>query len=145
MAAATVVTTNSSTFGKETSAGVFTDFAEVYDIDGPGIDRTMIDVSHMTSPNYSREFVPGFVDWGEVTVEIAYLPTAAVIIATITDLTTTDFSTLDTWRIIPAGTSGYTWTFKGYCKSFKQKLALDDVLKASMTIKLSGKPSVLPT
>lgn len=145
MAAATVTTTNLSTFGKETSAGTFTDFAEVYDIDGPGIDRTMIDVSHMTSPNYSREFVPGFVDWGEVSVEIAYLPTATVIIAAIADLTATDFSTLDTWRIIPSGTSGYTWTFKGYCKSFKPKAALDDVLKATIVIKLSGKPATLPT
>ena len=59
--------------GDGASAEAFVSIGEVLNVDGPGFTKDTHDVSHATSPNRYREFIAGFKDGGEVTLELNML------------------------------------------------------------------------
>lgn len=60
-----------------TYATVYTVISEVKNIDGPGFDRDMADVTNLSSTASFKEFIPTLIDGGEITFEINYVPTSA--------------------------------------------------------------------
>lgn len=120
-----------------TPTEVFTTIANTTSIEGPGIEREDIDVTaHDTENNY-MEFVPGLVDGGEVEIEVNYDPAEH-------DSLVADFDDTDArnWRLVFPDPDATTWSFSGFLTEFTPEAPYDDKLAASITLKVTGKPSL---
>ena len=51
-----------------------TPIPEVVAINGPGISREAIDVTHLSSDSMCKEFIAGVIDGGEVSLDLNLLP-----------------------------------------------------------------------
>jgi hypothetical protein len=108
--------------------------AEVTSITWPGYARDAIDATHMNSEDQFREFIPGLMDAGEVTIEMNYVPNHAdVIIAALTAASVGQFK-------IAHGT-GANVVFNAIVTSYQPQSPVDDKMTASATFKLTGKPT----
>lgn len=146
MAASAVPTTHLTTLSKETASGVFTAFAEVRSISGPSITRTMTDVTHLTSPSNSKEYLPNLADWGEVQLEIAYQYGNAVVEAIMAEFIDVDFADgVNQWRLDFNGVTTARYDFVGYVSAFSTNVETDSAPTASITIKITGYPTTVPT
>lgn len=115
--------------------------------------RESIDVSHLLSPNQVREFLPGVVDGGEVTLGVNYNPEdtggqqdlwEAIMGAAGGAPTENDANTayVITWPDI-GGTSGETWTFNGHVTGFDTDGPdLASALAGTVTIKVAGQVTI---
>ncbi len=103
-------------------------FAEVLDISGPSASREAIQSSHMlTTPAHT--FDPAkLIDWGELTVEIAYIPSTTIPIK----------GAKETIIITYADSAGSTITFSGFMTGFEPSTPLEERSTASCTIKVDG-------
>lgn len=113
----------------------FAAIAEVKSISGPQISMEFIDATHMESPSGYREVLPSFKDGGEVSFDVNFLPANS----TQTGLTT-DFEnqTLRNFKIVWPDAAPTTWAFSAYITGFQPNASIDDVLSASVTLKISG-------
>ena len=132
-------TSSNAVIGYNTSFSIYggstyTAVAEVTSITWPGYSRDAIDVTHMTSPSQFREFIPGLMDAGEVTIELNFIPSATdVILAALTAATTGQF------KIQQA--SGVNVVFKAIVTSYQPQSPVDDKATASATFKITGVPT----
>jgi hypothetical protein len=125
-----------SGFGTLLKKGATT-IAEVVSISGPGIQAETIDATHMESPDNAREFIGSLVDSGELTAEVNFLPgnaTQKTFIADIYNKVKASYSIV--WIDGPT-----TWTFDAIPTGFEPGAEIDDKLQASITLKLTGKPT----
>lgn len=115
---------------------VFTAIANVTNITPPGIERETYDVTAHDSPNGWREFVGGLKDGGEVEIELNYDPREH-------DTLVADFEddAPRNYRIVFPGTLGQ-WAFKAIMSGFESEAPHDDKLSATVTFKVSGKPTI---
>jgi len=127
--------------GDGASAETFSDLSEVISISPPSQSTDIIDVTHLKSVNRRREFLAGFIDPGDVTLELNHVPGSAadVAIQALEGLaTTTNFRVT-----FPDGTSGsVTWTFAGLLQGYEPNITPDDKMTASVTIKVTGATTV---
>ena len=108
---------------------------EVLSISGPGQTRTAIDVTHMASDNGFREFIGGLADGGEVTAELSFLKAVATSLqGFLTSVAQTCTITLPS----SLGTISFTALVTGY----DQTAAIDEQVKATVTLKVTGKPTL---
>ena len=120
----------------------FTAIAEVSSISGPGLSLDTIDVTHHSSTAGWREFVGGLLDAGEVSFDINYLPTDAThdastgLIKDMTDRTVRNF------QLVFPDASNTTWSFSALVTGFEPSEPVDDKLAASVTLKLTGQPTL---
>lgn len=109
-------------------------FAEVLDINGPGLSRIAINTSHMLSANSGSSadapyhtYIPGaLVEGGELSVQIAYDPSVSIPIAS----GTSAFAVY--W-------SGGSAAFSGALTAFNIRTPLEGRATADTTIKVMGK------
>ncbi len=123
--------------GNGASPEVFTEIAEVTSLSLPSPTRDSIDVSHFLSPDSYREFIPGLIDAGEVTLEINYVPgssTTALLLAEI------EAQPGNKQIVFPLGE---ILTFTAFCTGFEGEAPIDDKMSASVTYKVSAKPSLV--
>ncbi|MGA5669017.1 phage tail tube protein [Streptomyces pseudogriseolus] len=115
---------------------VFTPIANVTNITPPGIERETYDVTAHDSPDGWREFIGGLKDGGEVEIELNYDPREH-------DVLVSDFEDSDprNYRIVFPGTLGQ-WAFKAIMSGFESEAPHDDKLSATVTFKVSGKPTI---
>jgi predicted secreted protein len=120
----------------------FTTVAQVSNISGPGLSMDALDVTHHSSTAGWREFIGGLMDGGEVTVDIFYDPVAGThdgstgLIKDMEDRTVRNFQ-----LVFPdAGTT--TWSFAALVTGFEPSAPIDGSLTASVTLKLSGQPTL---
>jgi hypothetical protein len=130
--------------GESTSFTATTNLAEVISIGGPTINREMIDVTHLSSDDMTREFIGGVTDYGEVPIEISYIPANATHIDLLTNIgQTTVSSVFRDWRIVwPDGTHVATsskLSFKAAVSGFTPGVAVENQLTGTVTFKVSGK------
>lgn len=123
--------------GDGASPEVFTDIAEVFNITPPSETIDIIDATHMKSPGRRREFIPGLIDTGEMSLEMNFIPggTAETALdAEIGKLVTTNY------RItFPDGTTGSaTWIFAGFVIGFEPAAPNEDKMTATVTIKVTS-------
>ncbi|MGW0938877.1 phage tail tube protein [Streptomyces sp. NPDC002666] len=116
---------------------VFTAIANATNISGPGLSRDTVDVSSHDSPDKHREFVGSLVDPGEVTVDVNYDP--AVHDALVADLLEEEPTN---FQLVFPSTPPVTWAFAAVMTGFEPSAPFDDKLSASITYKVSGKPTI---
>lgn len=110
----------------------YTAVAEVTNITWPGYTRDAVDATNMASPNEFREFIPGLMDAGEVTIEMNFIPSASdVILAALT-------TGVGQFKI--AAASGVNIVFSAIVTAFTPQAPLEDKMSASATFKITGKP-----
>lgn len=109
-------------------------FAEILEVTGPSASRVSIQTSHMGTVG-NHTFTPGdLVDWGELSVSIAFNPVTDPPIGSAPETVTI------TWP--NSGTA--TWAFTGFMIGFTPKGPLEDRCTADCTIKVSGDVTVTP-
>jgi hypothetical protein len=136
MAASEAIIGYGATFEVETSAGsgVFTELAEITSISPPNLAVDEVEVTHMSSPDRTKEFIAGLTDPGDMSVELNYIPASATddfILAW-----RTDGSTRSCRITYPDETT--TDTFPAFVKGFAPTLATADKAAATLTLKVAG-------
>jgi len=103
-------------------------FAEILSVSGPNASRVSIPTSHMGTTS-AHTFTPGdLVDWGELTVELAFDPSATPPIASSSESVVINFPDSDT----------STWTMTGFMTAFSPSTPFEERATASATIKITG-------
>jgi predicted secreted protein len=124
-----------------TTPGTFTPVAQIRNLSGPTMGSDALDVSSHDSPNFDRQFLQGMKDPGEVTLELIFDPADA------TQAGAPDADSLldlyvrgvqNTFRITWSDTGATIWEFTAFVQSYETDGPFDDVLTASVTLKLSG-------
>ncbi len=117
--------------------------AEVLDISGPTLARSTIDVTNHDSAADYREFITGTLDGGEVTFDVNYLPADPDHDATTGLIAVFESGAITNFKLIFTDSGTTTWDFAGLVVGFEVSAAIEDQLKASCTIKLSGQPTLV--
>lgn len=126
----------------------------VFDISGPALSRTDVDVTTYDSSDRYREYIPGLREGGEITVMMnlvstavglqeMYHSTAAQTTAGPASSTSAvagafESDTNETFRIVGPNTD--FWQFTGYVKGITQAQPIDDKRTWEVTLKVSGRP-----
>lgn len=119
--------------GDGASPEVFTEIQEVKSIAGPGGSAADIDVTDLSSTG--KEFKVGLMDEGEVSFDIHYIPSET----THASLRTARAArTLKNFQIVFTDTPATTWTFAAYVKGFQMSSAVDQVITATVTLRVTG-------
>lgn len=124
-----------ATFGREidTSTGNYDDLAEVNSINGPTMSREFIDVTSLDSSGGYREYITGFRDGGEVTLEMNFT------IGGYAQLKV-DFEADEShnYQITLPDTGTTTFTFAAYVTDMPLSVVPDDKVTVSVTFKITG-------
>lgn len=115
-------------------SGVMTEIAEVMSVGGPGLQKDTVEVTHLRSPNRAKEFISSLRDFGEVTLELNYIPTNASHQA-LTDAYLSDDVQSAKVEFPDTTTIG---PFSCHVTAFSPNAAKDAQLTASVTLKLTG-------
>lgn len=119
------------------SSPTFSDIAEVNSIDGPNMSRDTIDVTSLDSTGGYREFIGGFRDGGEVTLEMNFTLTGYAQMKA-------DFesSSRVNYQIVLPDSGATTFDFSALVTSLGTAIPMDDKVTSSVTIKISGQVTV---
>lgn len=126
---------SSFAIGDSGGSEVFTVVAEVFAITSPAFRRDTVDVTHMASVEKFREFIPGLIDPGEVTIQLNFDPGGTAQTALFLKLNAQASNYRLTW---PDTT---TWTFAAFMTGFSTDDPLDGKVTATAAFKLTGKPA----
>ncbi len=124
----------------------------IISIGGPEMSRDSLEISTMESAGKFREFIPGLLDAGEVTMEVNYDGTAAGtanflqgrLTATLVPVPTNPTSqTLVVLRFYDHATaaSRSNWVCPGLVTGLGHAIPFDDKVTQSVTVKLTGQPT----
>lgn len=140
------------TLGWDPAGGTsYTTIAQIRDMTGPSISRTEIEVADRSVTGYYKEYIGGFVDPGSITFDLTWDP-----ITTDSHAQTSgtgllaDFETDQCsqaawqWQLDGCGGTA-TFTFDGFLSGFEVSDPFEDVVTASITVKISGKPTLAIT
>jgi predicted secreted protein len=112
-------------------------------IGGPNLARDSIDVTTHDSTSAWREFVKGLKDGGDISFDVVYDPTESTHDATTGLLADFDNEgTIPAWRLTFPDGSSTQWTFDGFLTGFSPSEPKDDKLSASITVKVTGVPTL---
>ena len=123
-----------STFGIDPAGGTsFTLLGEVTNITPPSDSIDVVDVTHMQSPNRTREFLAGLRDPGTASFELNFVPGSAS-----DDLIqqVRDAGTVVSCRITFPNAA--TWTFDGLLTGYEPAVPNEDKLTATVSFKVTG-------
>lgn len=114
---------------------IFTAIANVTSISGPGLSRETIDVTAHDSPDGWMEFLGGLKDAGEVSADINYDPSKH-------DTLVADFDDDEPRNYQLVFPDATTWSIQAILTGFEPEAPYDDKLAASLTFKVTGKPTL---
>ncbi|MBI9042925.1 MAG: hypothetical protein JEZ06_00480 [Anaerolineaceae bacterium] len=130
-------------YGDGETVEEFTKLGQLKDLDGPDMQRGVIDVTHHQSPNGYVEKLPDLKDGGVVNFDIELDPALATHDQTTGFMAKFEETGLTNFRLVfpVAAVIGY-WgiAFAGFVKAFKPKAGVKGSLQASVSIEVSGKP-----
>lgn len=127
--------------------GTYETIAECKSISGPSLDTDDIDVTTHDGSEGFHEYIAGLKEGGELSFDINWNPTlsthsvASGLLANYME----DGDKKKNWRVyMPEASvaSGIYFAFRGYVKTFGVNAPVDDVLSASVSIKLAERPSL---
>lgn len=116
--------------------GSYADIANILSITPPNQQRDALETTKHNDSHRFRTFIPGLVDPGEVSLNVAYDPADA----------THEFqselgsATVASYRITFPTTPANTLTFDAFLTSFEPTGEVDGLLTANVTYKVSGQP-----
>ena len=114
--------------------GSFTAIADVRSWNGPSTENPEIDTTSLSSS--AKEFAPGLVDNGEMSLELNFDPNNSVHQLIRADMVAS-----------PPTTRGYritfinptiNWTFNAFVRSFPISGEVDGVINGSLTLRITG-------
>lgn len=116
-------------------------FAQITDLSWDGMERSAVDISHMSVTNGWRLYRAGDLKApGEVTVEINFLTNDLTAYKGM--MTAAEEAITVTFPIpVDGGTGAGTWVCKGFTKSMSAAIPMDDRMSASIVLQLSGEPT----
>lgn len=120
----------------DAGAGLFAVIGQIMDINGPNAETTAVQTTTRDSADVTHEFLGGFIDSGELTIDVVF----DVVLATQLSLITLQQSRAEVpWKITwPTGTSKMA-TFRGFVKSVGPAAPLEDKLTCTFTVKVTKK------
>ena len=117
----------------------FATILENFEIAGPAVTREAIDATNHDSPDGYREFIPGLKDGGEVTGTGNTILDSSQL-GILTDL---ENGTLRNFELeIPVKPTPKKWSFAALVTSFEPAEPIDDKMTYTITLKVSGKPTL---
>lgn len=120
-----------------------TEIAEVTKIGGPSFEADEIEVTHLKSDDWWKEFIGSLKDGGELTFEgnlILSNPTHSAATGLLSAFTGTQAPPRDTWAVIfPEGT---TFTLPGFLKKWETGAETNGKLPYKCTVRVAGKPTL---
>jgi len=114
--------------------------AQLTSISGLELSADTIDVTTLDSDGGYREFIGGFKDGGEVSIEGIFDPTTGKGQKELYDLF--ESGDVEDFVIEFPTNIGASWQFKGVVTGISTSASLEDPLSFSATIKVSGKPTL---
>jgi predicted secreted protein len=120
----------------------FTTLAQCGDISGPSLGAAQVEVTNHDSPGNYREYVPTFLEPGELTVTIFYDPADATHDPSTGILTEYEARTKRNFQLVFSDTATTTWTFAAYVTGFEPQAPVDGALTANITLMLTGQPTL---
>ena len=122
--------------------GTFLDVAHVRNIGGPAMSGDMVDVSAMDSTGFYREFVQGFNDGGEVTLELLFDPADPTQDNVGDEGLLLNFDTMveHNYQIVFSDAAATIYRFAGLVSAFEPTAPHDEGLGLAVTIKVTGQP-----
>lgn len=138
-----------SSFGVDLQLGdgatpteVFASVAQIKDFNPPSLSKDMQETTpHNPGGHKWRTFISGLRDGGEVTFDINYEPDETTHDSTAGLLSNLDADDLRNWKVIFPQPTAYEWAFSGTVTAFSPSNPVEGVQTASITIKVSGKPT----
>jgi Lambda phage tail tube protein, TTP len=121
----------------DSSPDVYVDLAEITTITPPSATLDQIDVTHMQSPNRTREFISGLIDGGEASFDMNFIPGS-----------TSDDRLFELLNL-PVGATrrracrisfpnGVTWSFDAELIGYEPTVPFDDKMTATVRFKTTG-------
>jgi predicted secreted protein len=123
----------------DNSPAAYVDLAEVFNITPPNAQVDDVDVTHNTSPNRTREFIPGLIDPGECSFEMNFIP-GSTSDDRIRELK--EAGTQKNCRITFPNAA--TWIFLASIKGYEISSATEDKMTATVTMRVSGDITATP-
>lgn len=121
-------------YGDGASPEVFTTIANVTGVDGPSKENPEIDVTDLSST--AKEFIPGLVDNGEITLNLNFDVSNTTHDAVLDDL---DAGTSRNYKITFANVSpSIAWTFNAFPRSFPVTAGVDQAATGTLTLRING-------
>lgn len=129
--------------GDGATSETFATIAEVLDIKGPSMSLETEDVTSHDSTDGWVERIGTLLDGGEISFEMNWLP------ANVTQSYTTSGLLLDmtartkrNFQLVVPAASSLTWTIPALVTKFEPDLKVKGVQRASITLQVSGKPTL---
>lgn len=119
--------------GDGASPEVFTTIGEAKSIQGPGGSATEIDITNLSST--AKEIQPGLKDEGQITLELNLDTSDAQQTGLRTDR---DNQTLRNFTLTLTDSPATVLSFSAYVLGFSIAAAVDDIISASVTLRVSG-------
>jgi predicted secreted protein len=117
--------------------------ANVTNIGGPERSRETIDVTAHDSPDGWMEFIGGLKDGGEISLDLNYDP--AELSHDLDDDFDDDLPRNYQIVILPDTDDEHTWSIKGVMTGLSDEFPYDDKMGRTMTVKVTGKPTLAAT
>ena len=104
----------------------------------PPFSRDAVDVTSLSSPNATREYIPALREPGEVSLDLNWVPGNAtdLVLIEILDETDSRLFQITYAQVTPARVC----SFHAYVSAFEPGVPYDDKMTATVTLKVSGKP-----
>jgi hypothetical protein len=115
----------------------YTELSEITNMSPPNFQADDVDVTHMQSPDRTREFTPGLIDPGEASFEMNWVQGSDTDIIL---LNLKRAATKVSWKFVWA--NGTYWEFLGYVKGYETSAAVEDKQSATCSIKVSGSETI---
>lgn len=120
----------------------FTTVAEVTDISGPGFSVDVEDVTSHSSTGAWEEVIPTIIRSGEISFSVNFIPTGATHSQTSGLLADMKAKTNRNFQLVFPDNGSTTWTLSTYIVGFEPSMAVDGVLTADLTLKITGQPTL---
>ena len=117
--------------------GTFRTIAEINTVSGPNLSRDTIDVTSLDSTGGYKEFIAGFRDGGEVSLEMNFTIDGYGQMK----LDFEDDALVD-YKVILPDTTATTFSFSGLVTAMGLSIPMNDKITCSVTIKVSGQVDV---
>lgn len=124
------------------TAETFATIAEVLDIKGPSLELETEDVTSHDSTDGWAEHIGTILNGGEVSFEVNWLPANATQSFTAGLLKDMVGRTKRNFQLVVPAAASLTWSFAALVTAFEPDLPVKGAQKASITLLLTGKPTL---
>ena len=111
-------------FYMDSALGAETKLAEVTQIGLPNPQQSDVEATHFESPGRAREYVPGLIDNGEITIGLNYIGGSETDLLLTAAMASGDVR--DCRVVIPAEDGTWQFSFSGIVKGYEKDIPIDD-------------------